>query len=114
MEVFLLLRLFMRLLLWPFYRLRVVRPEHVPATGGALLVGNHVSFLDGLFVNAAVRRRVRFIVAESYYRHPLLKPFMKWLGCIPIRSAGVPCSVLRILLQAGESRDRGEVVCIFA
>ncbi|MCC6464254.1 MAG: AMP-binding protein [Planctomycetes bacterium] len=114
MEVFLLLRLFMRLLLWPFYRLRVVRPEHVPATGGALLVGNHVSFLDGLFVNAAVRRRVRFIVAESYYRHPLLKPFMKWLGCIPIRSTGGPRSILRSLQQAGEALDRGEVVCIFA
>lgn len=42
------------------YRLSVYHPGRVPAAGPALLVANHVTALDWLFIRAACRRRVRF------------------------------------------------------
>lgn len=96
------------------YRIHVTGRHNVPRTGGALLVANHLSLVDGLFVLAAIDRPVRFIVDESYFYHPLLKPFMKALGAIPVSSTGGPKQVMRALKDAGKYLDDGELVCIFA
>ena len=108
------LRLLLVLLTHTLYKLRVSGREHVPQKGGALLVPNHVSFADGLFLIASVDRHVRFIVHEHYFSHPFLKPFMKALGAIPISDSGGPRVVLRALREAGDYLDKGEIVCIFA
>ena len=68
--------------------------ENVPAKGGALLVPNHVSFVDGLFLLATVDRPIRFLVESAYFHHRLLKPFMKAMRAIPIASSGGPKVVL--------------------
>ena len=79
-----------------------------------MLVPNHVSFLDGLFLLAATDRPIRFVVEQHWYERPLLKPFMKALGVIPISATGGPKVVLRALRDAGKALDDGEVVCLFA
>lgn len=96
------------------YRIHVTGRHNVPRKGGALLVANHLSLADGLFVLASIDRPVRFIVDESYFYHPLLKPFMKALGAIPVSSTGGPKQVMRALKDAGKYLDDGELVCIFA
>lgn len=96
------------------YRMRVVGAGNVPEAGGALLVPNHVSFLDGLLLIGATDRPIRFVVDRHWYERPLLKPFLKALGAIPISAAGGPRVVLRALRDAGEALDRGDLVCIFA
>ena len=108
------LRLMLVLLTQTIYRLKVINRTAVPEKGGALLVPNHVSFADGLFLIASVDRPVRFIVDESYFHHPVLRPFMKFLGAIPISSSGGPRVVLRALREAEAYLDEGEVVCVFA
>ncbi len=50
------------------YRVRIVGRSNVPSTGGALLVPNHVTFADGLFVIAATDRPVRFVVYADVLR----------------------------------------------
>ncbi len=107
------LRLVLVLLTHSFYRLTVAGRENVPETGGALLVPNHVTFVDGLLLLASLDRPVRFVVEAHYYHHPLLRPFMKSLGAIPVSAAGGPRMVLRALREAGRYLDEGEVVCIF-
>ncbi|HEV8673597.1 MAG TPA: acyl-[ACP]--phospholipid O-acyltransferase [Methylomirabilota bacterium] len=109
-----LLRLALILLTHTFYRLTVIGRDHVPEEGGGLLVPNHVSFADGLFLIASLDRPIRFIVDASYFHHPLLRPFMQALGAIPISAAGGPRVVLRALRDAGRYLDEGELVCIFA
>jgi acyl-[acyl-carrier-protein]-phospholipid O-acyltransferase/long-chain-fatty-acid--[acyl-carrier-protein] ligase len=108
------LRLALVLLTHSFYRLRVVGRSHVPTEGGALLVPNHVSFVDGLLVLASLDRPVRFLVDRAYFHHFLLRPFMTALGAIPISSSGGPRVVLRALRDAGRALGAGELVCIFA
>jgi acyl-[acyl-carrier-protein]-phospholipid O-acyltransferase/long-chain-fatty-acid--[acyl-carrier-protein] ligase len=96
------------------YRLRVAGRENVPRTGGALLVPNHVSLVDGLFLIASLDRPVRFIVESTYFCRPMFYPFLRALGAIPISSGEGPLVLLRALRDAGAYLDRGELVCIFA
>jgi len=108
-----MLRMVLVILTNTVYRLRIVGHEHVPTTGGALLVPNHVSFVDGFLLIASLDRPVRFVVDAEYANQPLFKPFMKLLGVIPISSHGGLRVVLRALRDAGAAIDNGDIVCIF-
>jgi acyl-[acyl-carrier-protein]-phospholipid O-acyltransferase/long-chain-fatty-acid--[acyl-carrier-protein] ligase len=108
-----LLRALLVILTNSLYRMRVVGHEHVPKIGGALLVSNHVSFIDGLLLIASLDRHVRFVVDAQYAEQPLFKPLMKLFGAIPISSYGGLRVVLQALREAGAALDKGELVCIF-
>jgi acyl-[acyl-carrier-protein]-phospholipid O-acyltransferase/long-chain-fatty-acid--[acyl-carrier-protein] ligase len=108
-----LLRTVLVILTNSIYRLRIVGHEHVPKSGGALLVPNHVSFIDGFLLIASLDRPVRFVVDAAYANQPLFKPFAKMLGVIPISSHGGLRVVLHALRKAGAAIDKGDLVCIF-
>ncbi|THJ17213.1 MAG: MFS transporter [Nitrospira sp. CG24B] len=108
-----LLRLVLIILTNTLYRLRIIGETHVPKSGGALLVPNHVSFIDGFLLIASVDRPVRFVVDAQYADQPIFRPFMKALGVIPISSHGGLRVILRALRDAGAAIDKGELVCIF-
>jgi len=96
------------------YRVTILGRKNVPETGGALLVPNHVSFLDSLFLFAATDRQIRFVVDRYWYERWYLHPFLKALGAIPVSAAAGPRDVLRALRTAGKALDDGELVCLFA
>lgn len=95
------------------YRLRLVGQHQVPQTGGALLVPNHMSFIDGLLLMTSIDRPIRFVVDAAYATHPLFKWLMTAMKVIPISSSGGPRMILRALRNAGQALDDGELVCIF-
>lgn len=107
-----------RFLLWlashTIYRLRVYGRENLPQTGGALLVANHVSWVDGILVLISSSRMVRFVAYADYAE----KPFLRWLArimrVIPIKGDGGPKALLRSLQGAKQAILDGEVVCLFA
>src|SRR6266568_7649635 len=107
----------LRLLLWiathTLYRLDAEGRENVPARGGALLAPNHVSMADAVFLIASIDRPIRFLMFKGSYDHPLVKPFAKILGVIPIASDQGPREMIHALRQATEALKNGEVVCIF-
>ena len=70
------------------YRVRTRGLENLPRTGGALLLPNHVTWIDAVVLQLACPRRLRFVIYEPIYNRPLLRPFLKALGCIPISPAG--------------------------
>ena len=96
-----------------FYKLRIIGAENVPTKGGALLVPNHVSFVDGLFLVASIDRPVRFIVESSYFHHPIYGPFLRAFNAIEVSSSGGPRVILKAMRDAGEHIDEGHLVCIF-
>ncbi|MFI8849596.1 lysophospholipid acyltransferase family protein [Streptomyces sp. 891-h] len=65
---------------------------HVPSRGGAVLVSNHISYLDFVFTGLAARpakRLVRFMAKESVFRHKVSGPLMRAMKHIPVdRSRG--------------------------
>jgi len=107
----------LRLLLWmlthTLYRLDVAGRERVPTRGGALLVPNHVSMADAVLLIAAIDRPVRFLMFKGSYDHPLVKPFAKILGVIPISSDQGPREMIHSLRRATRALEDGELVCIF-
>jgi acyl-[acyl-carrier-protein]-phospholipid O-acyltransferase / long-chain-fatty-acid--[acyl-carrier-protein] ligase len=107
----------LRLLLWlithTLYRLDVAGREHAPAKGGALLAPNHVSIADAAFLIASLDRPIRFLMFRGSYENPLVKPFAKILGVIPIAADQGPREMIHSLREASETLRHGELVCIF-
>jgi acyl-[acyl-carrier-protein]-phospholipid O-acyltransferase/long-chain-fatty-acid--[acyl-carrier-protein] ligase len=117
--VFLLRRaLLVRLPLWvlthSIYRLRVYGAENIPATGGALIVCNHVSYVDWLLLMAAHRRFIHFVIFAGWTRIYGLRHLLRWAGVIPIDGGAGPRAVIQSLRQASDRLAKGELVCIFA
>jgi acyl-[acyl-carrier-protein]-phospholipid O-acyltransferase/long-chain-fatty-acid--[acyl-carrier-protein] ligase len=107
----------LRLMLWiathTLYRLDVVGRENVPARGGVLLTPNHVSMADAVLLIASIDRPIRFIMFKGSYEHPLVKPFAKIMGVIPIASDQGPRELIHSLRLATDALKNGEIVCIF-
>lgn len=103
-----------RLLTRLIYRIRVQGAVHLPATGGALLVSNHLSMVDAFILGTASGRFVRFMMYQGTYEKPLVKPFARLLGVIPISSEQRPRALIQSLRAAGDAIRQGDLVCVFA
>ena len=96
------------------YRVKVVGRDRFPAKGGALLVCNHMSFVDALLLIASTDRPIRFLIYKGIYESPFVRPFAKMLKAIPISSEQRPREMIRSLRTASDALRDGEIVCIFA
>ncbi len=96
------------------YRKRVVGLENVPKRGAALLVCNHVSWLDALFLGLSIRRPIRFLVWTPYTQVRLLRLILWAFRSIPIAAEAGPRAIVKSLREASAALANGELVCIFA
>jgi len=96
------------------YRVRVIGRDNFPEKTGALLVCNHMSFVDVALLVAATDRPIRFIMYQGIYDHPVVKPFAKMVKAIPISSEQHPREMLHSLKVASDALRNDEIVCIFA
>ncbi|MCB0359425.1 MAG: MFS transporter, partial [Bdellovibrionales bacterium] len=96
------------------YRVRVIGSQHVPKSGAALLVANHVSFVDAPLILAALDRSVRFLMYRPLSESRLFHPIAKRMGVIPIDGADGRDGVRQSLDVAREALRNGELVGIFA
>jgi hypothetical protein len=96
------------------YRMRVTGERNIPKEGPAVLVCNHVSFVDWLVIGAAVKRPIRFVMDTSYAKGWLVGPLLRQAKVIPIVSAKVDPKLMNEAFEkvAAELRE-GELVCIF-
>ena len=104
-----LLRLALGLLGRTFYRVTPVGLELMPATGGVLLLPNHISYVDALILQLACPRPIRFLVYDQIYQHGLLRWGLRLLGAIPIS----PKKARSAIETAANALARGDVVCLF-
>jgi len=110
--------LFLRFLVWilvrVFYRLRITGVEHVPDRGGVVLAANHVTYVDGLILSAALTRPVRFVMHYKFADLPLVGWILKRARVIPIAGRRENPELLESALdEIADALDRGEAVCIF-
>ena len=96
------------------YRFKVRGDEHIPVTGAALLVCNHVSFIDAVLLMAASPRPIRFIMDHRIFAMPVLGAFFKLAKAIPIASQREdPATYEQAFVRARQVLRDGDLLCIF-
>lgn len=93
------------------YRTKFIDMHNIPETGSAILICNHISYMDGLIIHAACPRPVKFVIDEDIYKIPAVKYWMDYCGVIPISPNRK--SVKKALDAVSEAMKNGELVCIF-
>ncbi len=83
-----LMRFMAWLLIHSVYRLRKTGLEHIPDTGAALIVCNHVSYVDALVISAACRRPIRWVMDHRIFQTPLLSFFFRTGARYQLRRRG--------------------------
>jgi 1-acyl-sn-glycerol-3-phosphate acyltransferase len=109
-----LLRFVVWILMHTMYRLREVGLSNLPDEGAALLVCNHVSFVDSLILAAASRRPIRFVMYWRIYDAPGLHWLFKTAKAIPIAGRKEnPALMEKAFADVKRALDEGELVGIF-
>ncbi|KMN09235.1 MFS transporter [Pseudomonas sp. FSL R10-1350] len=108
----------MRFMIWllshSMYRVKHKNLEAIPDEGAALLVCNHVSFVDALLIGGAVRRPIRFVMYYKIYNLPVLNFIFRTAGAIPIAGrAEDEATYERAFRKIAQYLNDGELVCIF-
>ncbi|MEU4343999.1 1-acyl-sn-glycerol-3-phosphate acyltransferase [Nocardia sp. NPDC023852] len=92
-------------------RIQIRGDVNIPATGGAVIVANHVSYLDPFAVAlGASGRSVRFLALQELFDHRVYGPMMRGLRQIPVR----PERGGAAYYAASDALKSGEVVGVFA
>ena len=109
-----LMRFIVWILIHTVYRLDAKGLERIPGEGAAVIVCNHVSFVDALVITAACRRPIRFVMDHRIFRIPILSFVFRTNRCIPIASAKEdPALLARAYEDIAAALAAGELVGLF-
>ena len=108
----------MRFLAWVlitlFYRIRVTGLDNVPSKGPAIVVCNHVSYMDPILLAGSIKRPMRFVMYYRIFQIPLLRFFFEQLQAIPIAGAMEDEQLMNEAFErVDEDLAAGNIVCIF-
>ena len=108
----------MRFLIWmithTMYRVTHKDLQKIPEEGPAVLVCNHVSYMDALIIGGACRRPIRFVMFKPIYDFPVLNFIFRTGKTIPIHSKSKdPVTYENAFAQISKELQDGELVCIF-
>lgn len=108
----------LRLVVWviahTLYDIRIFGRDNLPDYGPALIVPNHVTWMDGPLLLAALNRNIRFVAHDSFFARPVLGRLLRLMRAIPVSTEASPWANLRSLKKAREFLDAGELVVVFA
>lgn len=95
------------------YRLTIHGRHNLPRQGGALLVPNHITWVDGILLMLTTARPIRMIAwAPNIESRPWIKRLADLFGAIPIDPLK-PKKIVTALREAREAIEQGHLVCIF-
>ncbi|WP_300616970.1 MFS transporter [Dokdonella sp.] len=108
----------MRFLSWilvsTLYRIDADGARKVPDEGPALLVCNHVGYMDALILSGVVRRPMRFVMYYKIFNIPVLRFIFRTAKAIPIAGAKEdPALLERAFDEIDRALADGELVCLF-
>ncbi len=109
-----LMRFIMWMLIHSVYRLKKEGLHNIPDEGAAVLVCNHVSFVDALVIAAGCQRPIRFVMDQNIFRIPVLNFVFRTAKTIPIASAkDDPQALERAYDDVAKALAAGDLVGIF-
>jgi len=109
-----LMRFLAWLLIHTIHRVSTVDVERIPEEGPAVLVCNHVSYVDAIVILAASPRPIRFVMDHRIFKTPLLGFIFRTGKAIPIAPAHEnPWLMEKAFVDIAQALHEGELVCIF-
>lgn len=109
-----LMRFGVWLMMSTIYRVKVEGIDNIPDEGPAIVVSNHVSFIDALIIFGCIRRPIKFVMYYKIYNLFLLKSLFKSIGAIPIAGKIENEEVFKLAFDKMEQYLKdGEIVMIF-
>lgn len=109
-----LMRFLAWLLIHTIHRVSTVDVERIPEEGAAVLVCNHVSYVDAIVILAASPRPIRFVMDHRIFKIPLLGFIFRTGKAIPIAPAHEdPWLMEKAFVDIAQALHEGELVCIF-
>ena len=109
-----LMRFLAWLLIHTIHRVEVIGVDRIPDTGPAVLVCNHVSYVDAIVIGAASPRPIRFVMDHKIFATPLLGWIFRTAKAIPIASAKEdPWLMEKAYVDIARALHEGDLVCIF-
>jgi 1-acyl-sn-glycerol-3-phosphate acyltransferase len=109
-----LMRFLAWLLIHTIHRVSLVDAEQIPEEGPAVLVCNHVSYVDAIVIMAASPRPIRFVMDHRIFKTPLLGFIFRTARAIPIASGKEdPWLMEKAYIDIAHALHDGELVCIF-
>ena len=108
----------MRFIIWVvghvFYRIKHENLRSIPDSGPALIVCNHVSYVDALILAGAVRRPIRFVMYKQFFDWPILNFVFRVGGAIPINSRRENEEAYEKAFELiSEGLNNRDLICIF-
>ncbi len=96
------------------YRFHITGEHNIPAQGAAVLVCNHVSFIDTVLLMAASPRPIRFVMDHRIFRTPVLGWLFHLAKAIPIAPRAEDPALYGAAFEAAAKvlRD-GDLLAIF-
>ncbi|WP_250499292.1 MFS transporter [Caballeronia sp. GAWG1-5s-s] len=109
-----LLRFIAWMLVHTFYRIRLVDAARIPSHGAAVLVCNHVSYVDAVVIMAESPRPIRFVMDHRIFRTPFVGWLFRHVKAIPIAPAHENAELLERAYQTCQrALEDGDLICIF-
>jgi 1-acyl-sn-glycerol-3-phosphate acyltransferase len=109
-----LMRFLAWLLIHTIHRVRGIDTGRIPEEGAAVLVCNHVSYVDAIVIMAASPRPIRFVMDHRIFRVPVLSWIFRTAKAIPIAPAREDqWTMERAYIDIAQALHEGELVCIF-
>lgn len=108
--IYRLLKFLARMILITVRRWDVQGRENLPASGGAVLVANHVSYWDPVVVICAFRRKVHFMAKSELFDIPVIGYVLRIAGSFPVRRDKSDREAIRTAIRLLEE---GQVVGVF-
>ncbi|WP_423708076.1 MFS transporter [Undibacterium sp. WLX3042] len=109
-----LMRFVAWLLIQTVHRVKTVNTDRIPLEGGAVLVCNHVSYMDAIVIGASSPRPIRFVMDHRIFKIPFLSWIFRTAKAIPIAPAKEdPWLMEKAYIDIAQALHEGELVCIF-
>lgn len=102
------------LLVHTLYRVRKTGMENIPEKGPAIIVANHVSFIDALILGGCIRRPVRFVMYHKIFKMPIMNFVFRTAKAIPIAGQKEDKALYdKAFADMHQALADGDLLCIF-
>ena len=111
---YLIVKVFFKIIAIFFYKIKIINSPQINKNEGALIVANHITYLDAILMMISMNKPLRFVVDKRIYNIPFLKPFLILLNVITVSSKDSPKQIKNSLDSIRKAIENKQAVLMFA